>query len=146
MHTGQLLAIVAVLSLVWASSAGAALTDEEKCQAAKLKAAGQHASCVLTAQSTAVKKGVVADFTKCDEKVTQSFAKAGGSCAGTAGEIIAASTAHADGATDTIGAPFVDNEDETITNLADGCMWEQKVAGASTVFDSQGVGKGWGTV
>jgi len=97
------------LSLMWASSAGAALTDEEKCQAAKLKAAGIHAKCVLNAQSKAVKKGVPADFKQCAAKVEQAFAKAGGSCAGTASEIIAANTA---------------NADETLTNLADGCMWE----------------------
>lgn len=60
---------VSIAVVLWASSA-AALTDEEKCQAAKLKAAGIHASCVLNAQSTAVKKGVPADFMKCDAKVT----------------------------------------------------------------------------
>ena len=119
--------------LLWAGGAGA-LTDAEKCQAAKLKAAGLHASCVLTAQSTAVKKGELADFTKCNQKVEQAFAKAGMSCAGTAAEIISTNTARNADVTDSIGPTFVDNKDGTVTNLADGCMWEKK-DGADDVVD-----------
>ena len=113
------------LSVMWAGSASA-LTDQEKCQAAKLGASGRHAQCVLRAQSTAVRQGKVADFTQCNTQVERAFANAGMSCTGTAAEIIAKNTANADGVADSIGGVFVDNLDGTITNVVDGCLWEKK--------------------
>jgi hypothetical protein len=50
-----------------------------KCDAAKWKAAGQHAACLANAESKAAKKGVAPDavaVTKCDDKFTASCTKA----------------------------------------------------------------------
>jgi hypothetical protein len=62
-----------IVSLVLASIlvpvfAGAALDPAVKCQAAKLKLTGKYASCRLIEDSTALKNGVPADYTTCNEK------------------------------------------------------------------------------
>ena len=49
--------------------------DEAKCQSKKLKEVGKYAQCRLKADSTAVKKAVAADYTKCNTKLSDKWAK-----------------------------------------------------------------------
>ena len=63
---------VAAMALLWAGTALAA-TDAEKCAAYKLKDAGKYASCRMKAESKAVKMGIAADYSKCDEKIGGKF-------------------------------------------------------------------------
>ena len=111
------------VGLMWVGSATAKLTAEEKCIQDKQNAVKKRAICVAEEQFKAA-KGKPFDLEKCETKFDTDIAKAdekaakkGASC------------------------QYVDNGDGTITNLADGCMWEQKEAGSSsTPTDSQGVG------
>jgi hypothetical protein len=65
-----------------------ALTPPSKCQAAKLKAAGKKASCLLGAEAKALTKATTPDFTKCKSKFMAAFTKAetGSDCGATAGD------------------------------------------------------------
>jgi len=80
--------LIALLSggtmLLQAGVAAAGPTDAQKCEADKLKRAGKYAFCRMKAESKAVKKGQAPDYTKCDTKLGDKFAKAdlkwGGEC------------------------------------------------------------------
>ena len=54
--------------LGWIGTAQAAATDQEKCAAAKLAAAGKYTACRTGADKKAALNGTTADYSKCDEK------------------------------------------------------------------------------
>ncbi len=66
-----ILAVSVVSSIPQASAADPAV----KCESAKLKESAKYASCRLKAESKGVKKGLPADFTKCETKFTAKFNK-----------------------------------------------------------------------
>lgn len=66
----------ASLALGWASTAAAG--PAEKCEAAKLKASGNQAKCLLQAQADSVKSGSPADTTQCVANFEAAFAAAEG--------------------------------------------------------------------
>ena len=61
-----------------------ALDADVKCSSAKVKEAAKYSACLLKAESKAIKKGEVADFSKCDSKFSEKWqkaeSKAGGEC------------------------------------------------------------------
>ncbi len=65
-------------------TSASALDPDIKCEAAKIKTAGKYTGCLMGTYSKAVKKGEVPDFTKCDSKYSDKWAKAeskgGGAC------------------------------------------------------------------
>jgi hypothetical protein len=65
-----------------------ALNPPSKCQAAKLKAAGKRASCMLGVEAKALTTATTPDFTKCDAKFDGAFTKAdaGSDCGATTGD------------------------------------------------------------
>lgn len=54
-----------------------ALSPEDKCEAAKNKISGKYVFCRAKANAKAIKKGEVADFSKCDANLASAWAKAG---------------------------------------------------------------------
>ena len=70
--------------MLWAAVALAGVTPAEKCEAAKLSAAGKYGACRLGAEKKAVLAGTAADYTKCDTKYMAAWDKAetkyGGAC------------------------------------------------------------------
>jgi hypothetical protein len=65
---GRVGAAIAALVLCVAPSQ-AAVSDAQKCAAAKLKASGKYALCRAKAMAVATKTAQAADFSKCDEKL-----------------------------------------------------------------------------
>ena len=127
-NVGSAFGLVAIL--LW-SSAGAAATDAEKCEATKLKRAGQYSFCRLKAESKAVTTGNPVDYTKCDTKFTGKWAAAESipmcPTTGDAAGIQAQVTADASFiALKLAGTRFVDNGDGTVTDTQTGLMWEKK--------------------
>ncbi len=71
------LAVAVAAALAWWSGAAqAAPTPAQKCEAAKLSAAGKYAACRLAAEKKAVLKAIPPDYTKCDDKYTTAWGKA----------------------------------------------------------------------
>jgi hypothetical protein len=69
-------ATTAALAAILLSSATAMAADPAvKCEAGKLKGSSKYSACRLKAESKAVLKGVAADYTKCDDKLTQTWLK-----------------------------------------------------------------------
>jgi len=62
---GAALAAVALIAHI----AGAAATQAQKCDAAKMSAAGGYARCRMNAEANALKAGVGADFSQCDARL-----------------------------------------------------------------------------
>lgn len=121
----------ALTAVVLWSSAGAALTDAQKCEATKLKRAGQYNFCRLKAEGKAVKTGDPVDYTKCDAKFTGKWSDAESiPMCPTTGDVTgiqAQVTADADFiALKLAGVRFVDNGDGTVTDTQTGLMWEKK--------------------
>jgi hypothetical protein len=123
--------LLTTVALCWA--AGAAATPQgDKCEAAKLRAAGKKALCRLKEDAKAV-LGKTADLAKCSTKLSEKFTAAetaGGPECPTTGDA-AGIEARVDAATDGIaqalaGARFVDNGDGTVTDTQTGLMWEKK--------------------
>lgn len=54
--------------LAWGGPASAAPTNEQKCQAAKLKEAGKYYLCRMKEEARAAKKAEEPNFTRCDDK------------------------------------------------------------------------------
>ncbi len=77
---GRLTSLVADLEA--ALQASGASGDAAACVAAKLKAAGKKCACAHKIQATATVKKLVPDFTACDAKLEQAFAKAEAKAAG----------------------------------------------------------------
>jgi hypothetical protein len=77
------MALMGVL-LCSVSTAEASVTAAQKCEAAKLNAAGKYDLCRLLAQAKAAKSGGMPDFSTCDAKYAAKWAqaetKAGGMC------------------------------------------------------------------
>jgi len=75
--------LAGTVMFAWAGPA-AAVTDAQKCQAAKLKITGKYAFCRLKAEAKAVKTGDPVDYTKCDSTFGLKWGKAetngGGMC------------------------------------------------------------------
>jgi len=68
--------LVALVSVaVAAGSASAAVSDAVKCQAAKMKLAGQFASCAMKAEATALMKSTPLDLSKCRQQYDTKCAK-----------------------------------------------------------------------
>ena len=112
-------------------------TPAVKCYAAKVKETAKYYACRLKAESKAIKKGETPDFSKCDSKYIEKWAKAEtkgeGACPTEGDE--AAIQASMIGDADTIvgrlsGVRFVDNLDGTVTDNQTGLTWEKKVLGA----------------
>ena len=74
----------AMLFALVASAVHAGPSPADKCEAAKLKAAGKACSCRHSAAAAALVGGTAPDFTKCTTRLTDAFAsaetKAGGAC------------------------------------------------------------------
>lgn len=124
--------VSAVLLTAWGTMA-AAITDVEKCEAAKNKIAGKYAFCRQKAEAKAIKTGAAPDYTKCDatfaDKWMKAETKGGGMCPtnGDQTDIQGQVTADADFiALKLTGLRFVDNGDGTVTDVQTGLMWEQK--------------------
>lgn len=69
---------VTLAGLIAFAGEAAAITDAQKCEATKLKRAGQYNFCRLKAEGKAVKTGDPVDYTKCDLKFTTKWASAEG--------------------------------------------------------------------
>jgi Protein of unknown function (DUF1566) len=118
--------------VLWAGTA-AAVSDADKCEAAKLKVAGKYDFCRLKAEAKAVKTGNPVDYSKCDAKFTDKWAtaeaKGGGMCPtnGDAANVQGQVTVDANFiAVKLAGVRFVDNGDGTVTDAQTGLMWEKK--------------------
>jgi hypothetical protein len=68
--------VIGALTLLWTAVALAKTTAAEKCEAAKLNAAGKYGACRLGAEKKAVLKGTPPDYTKCDANYTKAWDKA----------------------------------------------------------------------
>ncbi|KKU48958.1 MAG: hypothetical protein UX68_C0005G0004 [Parcubacteria group bacterium GW2011_GWA2_46_9] len=77
------MAVLTGLVLTWPGLA-AAVTDADKCEAAKLKVAGKYGFCRLKAEAKAAQTGDAPDYSKCDAKFSQKWTdaetKGGGTC------------------------------------------------------------------
>lgn len=75
---------VAIALCVLAVAQARALTDAEKCEAAKNKIAGKYAFCRQKAEAKAIKTGSTPDYSKCDSKYATKWLNAdtsgGGMC------------------------------------------------------------------
>jgi len=69
------LAIAIAMTISYATPASA-LTDDEKCGLAKMKASRSYVACRIKADEKAVKTAETADYTRCDDKIGAAFAKA----------------------------------------------------------------------
>jgi len=126
-----------------ASQAAFALSDADKCVAAKQKEAGKYVFCRMKAESKAVKKGTTPDFSKCDAKLSSKWTKietkAAGACPTTGDEAAIRNIAVADAGllagTVAVKARFQDNGNGTITDLNTGLTWEKKSYGDDSVHD-----------
>ena len=122
----------AVALAVWATGASA-ISDAQKCEAAKNKIAGKYAFCRQKAQAKAIKSGDPVDYSTCDTKFGEKWASAetdGGGMCPTSGDVTDVQdqvTAEADFiALKLAGTRFVDNGDGTVSDTETGLMWEQK--------------------
>jgi hypothetical protein len=130
-----------VAAVFWVLPAFAAPTDAQKCEAAKLRAAGKKASCEAKVLAK-LALGREADVAKCDAAFAAAFAKAEekGGCgttgdSGTVASRIGDFVVVIDGVLDP-GGPFHDNGDGTVTDFRTGLQWEKKVAGSGCLHCS----------
>ena len=70
------IAALTATALVAADLALAAPTAEQKCEAAKIKAAGSYSFCRMKAEAQVAERGGVPDFSNCDDNLAKTFAKA----------------------------------------------------------------------
>ncbi len=68
--------VVVTLGLMWAAVAVAGPTGAQKCEAAKLSAAGKYSACRLGAEKKAVLSATTPDDSKCDAKYATAWGKA----------------------------------------------------------------------
>jgi len=132
----RLAVLAPIITLVFVQGA-TAVEPAVKCEAGKLKEAGKYASCRLKADSKALLKGTLADYTKCDAKVQAKFpgleTKAGVGVCPTEGDVASEEAALTADAVATewrlsAGSRFIDNGDGTITDRKTNLLWEKKVA------------------
>jgi hypothetical protein len=123
----QRLAMVAASVAVCTAAAWAAPTPEQKCQAARAKAAGAYAACQQNVQAKSQRSpsyNVEKWVSKCRVKYTGTWAKLQAKAA-LAGSLCTA-------------ARFVDNLNGTVTDNLTGLVWEKKTNDA-TVHDEHNV-------
>jgi Protein of unknown function (DUF1566) len=132
--TGVHIALAGVLLLAGAAQA---LSKGDKCEATKLKLAGKYGLCRLKAEATAVKRGDLPEYAKCDDKFLTKWSvaerKAAGQCPtnrdGRSFQALIIQNSNELATALSIGllpGRFVDNADGTITDKATGRMWEKK--------------------
>ncbi|HLK10997.1 MAG TPA: DUF1566 domain-containing protein [Candidatus Binatia bacterium] len=146
-HAATFIGLAGGLVLTWAGPGHAALTAAQKCQAAKLIAAGKDAACQASALAKAALGGVNT-VGKCDAKLSAAFTKleAKGGCASTNdaptfAARVALSSVVIEGLAFYPGAPggptngphFTDNGDGTVTDDGTGLQWEQKTFDPTSV-------------
>ena len=109
-------AVSAAATALWTAVALAAATPAEKCEAAKLSAAGKYGACRLGAEKKAVLKAIAPDYTKCDAKYTTAWGKAetkyGGACPSSGDQAAIQTQVTQDGAAvaaELAGAPLCGN-------------------------------------
>jgi len=126
-----ILGALLVIGMVAFAGQATALTDAQKCEATKLKRAGQYNFCRAKADGKAVKTGDPVDYSKCDAKLTGKWADAESipmcPTTGDVTDIQDQVAADADFiALKLAGVRFVDNGDGTVTDTQTGLMWEKK--------------------
>ncbi len=130
---------ISIVSAAWG------LSPEDKCEASKNTIAGKYAFCLQKAEAKAIKKGIAADYTKCDSKFANKWtlaeSKSEGTCPSDGDQATVQSHIVASGALlaqKLEGARFVDNGDGTISDTETGLMWEKKdeLGGIHDVDDS----------
>lgn len=121
-----------LILMTWGTTA-AAISDADKCEAAKNTIAGKYAFCRQKAEAKAVKTGDPADYSKCDTNFSGKWATAetngGGMCPTDGDAANVQSYVAADAnliALKLTGVRFVDNGDGTITDTQTSLMWEKK--------------------
>jgi len=75
-HSHKLSTVVIAATFAFVSTAYAGATNADKCESAKLKAAGKACACRHGVAATAVSKGETPDFSKCAAKLADAFSKA----------------------------------------------------------------------
>ena len=63
-------------TLILFAAPASALTDEQQCSAAKWKAAGRHAQCLLRADARAIRSDGAPDYSQCDRKLRFQYTRA----------------------------------------------------------------------
>ena len=125
--------VAVFVGLLIVSATARALSLADTCEADKLKRAGLYGECRLKATSKAIRNGGAPDFSKCDGTFAAKW-----DLAETSGATMCPT--NADGAaiqslitadTDLIavklsGVRFVDNGDDTVSDVDTGLMWEKK--------------------
>lgn len=129
----------AVALLGMATVAMAAVTPENRCEAAKLRETGKLASCLMSSLAKTTQVGEGPNQTAldaCDAKFVLKVGKAETAAAGacpTSGDTTAledAVAALADSVKDSVsGVRFIDNGDGTVTDTEEGVTWQKQVAG-----------------
>jgi len=121
--------------LLWTLPALARPTDAQKCEAAKLRAAGKSALCQAKVMAK-LALGRDSDLAKCDASFAAAFekAEAKGGCgtsddASTVASRIDSTLVVVGGVLDP-GGRLQDNGDGTVTDFQTGLQWEKKVAGS----------------
>ncbi len=69
------LGLLSAFVVVGVTQVAVAADPAEKCETGKLKEAGKYATCRLKSEATGIKKGLPADFTKCESKFTDKWGK-----------------------------------------------------------------------
>lgn len=64
------------VAMLFFSSSAWAITAEDKCESAKNKEAGKYAFCRAKAEAKAIKKGAAPDYSKCETKLLDKWARA----------------------------------------------------------------------
>ena len=126
-------AYLTIAILLLCAGSAAAVTEADRCEAAKLKTAGKYYVCLLKAEAKGVLTGTPVGPSLCDGKLVPKWTTAevgGGGMCPTNGDLPAIQT-QVQGDVSSIalnldGVRFVDHGDGTVTDTATGLMWEQK--------------------
>jgi hypothetical protein len=134
--------------LIGSGAALAASVPADICQAAKLRAAGKEASCLMKAQAKTI-LGKAGDTAKCETTLLDAFVKldAKGGC-GTSGDgpLVSSRIVVSFDLTNGVlspGSPFTDLGDGTVVDSRTGLQWEKKTAGSGTTTNPHGVDSFW---
>jgi hypothetical protein len=68
-------ACVALVGVLLLGASAHAWSPADRCEASKLKTSGEYAACRLRAESRAVENGGTPDFSKCDAKFANKWAR-----------------------------------------------------------------------
>jgi Protein of unknown function (DUF1566) len=108
--------IVLALGLLGLSGGVQADPPVQACQQVKLGAASKRAQCLAQVEKDILQGGLSNTRRDCETQFDQAIASAGTACR------------------------YIDNGNGTVSDLNTLLMWEKKVTGSSTSFDSRGVG------